>query len=263
MPEPGNPQGLNRYAYVNNNPVRYTDPSGRAICEDSDCTRVVHPVSGKLFRIRSPQIDWTSIPLVVRLIYNEMLTHAKGRTITQLQAWNTQCLTCEAPAYSEVQLANAMADGEARVLAGIVFAWKVRQGGEWDPKPLLMKELSKENEDPYWSQLWEGGAEYYYDVWGNIEYGYLGTAAGFSEDALLDGAGAEQIGSSIGYAIKYQSSEFLPRRVPGVKGLRAWDHPADQAGIRIGIDLWNTYNLTITPMDIIQAIKRTPSLTTR
>ena len=28
MPEPGNPQALNRYAYVYNNPLRYTDPSG-------------------------------------------------------------------------------------------------------------------------------------------------------------------------------------------------------------------------------------------
>ena len=28
VPEPGNPQALNRYAYVNNNPLRYTDPSG-------------------------------------------------------------------------------------------------------------------------------------------------------------------------------------------------------------------------------------------
>ena len=28
MPEPGNPQALNRYAYVTNNPVRYNDPSG-------------------------------------------------------------------------------------------------------------------------------------------------------------------------------------------------------------------------------------------
>ncbi len=28
MPEPGNPQSLNRYSYVNNNPVRYIDPSG-------------------------------------------------------------------------------------------------------------------------------------------------------------------------------------------------------------------------------------------
>ena len=98
---------------------------------------------------------------------------------------------------------------------------------------------------------------------GKHEYGYLGTAAAFSEDALLEGAGAEQIGSDIGYAARHRSLRFLPRRAPGVEGLRAWDDPADQVGIRIGIELWNTYNLTITPMDIIQAIKRTPGLTTR
>jgi len=28
VPEPGNPQGLNRFSYVNNNPTRYTDASG-------------------------------------------------------------------------------------------------------------------------------------------------------------------------------------------------------------------------------------------
>jgi uncharacterized protein CbrC (UPF0167 family) len=28
VPEPGNPQALNRYAYVYNNPLRYTDPMG-------------------------------------------------------------------------------------------------------------------------------------------------------------------------------------------------------------------------------------------
>ena len=28
VPNPGNPQSLNRYSYVLNNPVRYTDPTG-------------------------------------------------------------------------------------------------------------------------------------------------------------------------------------------------------------------------------------------
>ena len=31
VPGPGNPQSLNRFAYVNNNPLRYTDPSGHRL----------------------------------------------------------------------------------------------------------------------------------------------------------------------------------------------------------------------------------------
>ncbi len=31
VPEPGNPQSLNRYAYVTNNPLRYADPSGHCV----------------------------------------------------------------------------------------------------------------------------------------------------------------------------------------------------------------------------------------
>jgi len=32
VPDPADPQSLNRYAYVNNNPVRYVDPSGHIPC---------------------------------------------------------------------------------------------------------------------------------------------------------------------------------------------------------------------------------------
>ena len=34
VPNPGNPQSWDRYAYVNNNPIRYSDPSGRYYEED-------------------------------------------------------------------------------------------------------------------------------------------------------------------------------------------------------------------------------------
>ena len=33
VPEPGNPQALNRYSYVLNNPLRYNDPSGHRLSE--------------------------------------------------------------------------------------------------------------------------------------------------------------------------------------------------------------------------------------
>ena len=38
IPNPANSQTSNRYAYVNNNPVKYLDPSGHWVCEGDNCT---------------------------------------------------------------------------------------------------------------------------------------------------------------------------------------------------------------------------------
>ena len=44
MPEPGDPQDLNRYTYVRNNPVRYSDPSGYCIPDECPWVpKVSHP----------------------------------------------------------------------------------------------------------------------------------------------------------------------------------------------------------------------------
>jgi hypothetical protein len=94
----------------------------------------------------------------------------------------------------------------------------------------------------------QGRHEYFYDIWSNIHYGYVGMAAGFSENALLDGAGAEQIISDS--MRKIQELAYKPaneRRLPGpnrsadISGLRAWDDAPDRISIGIGIKLYRQY----------------------
>ncbi len=43
IPDVYNPQSLNRYSYVLNNPLKYTDPSGHGECEDADCQDPLNP----------------------------------------------------------------------------------------------------------------------------------------------------------------------------------------------------------------------------
>ncbi|UTO05414.1 polymorphic toxin type 44 domain-containing protein [Moraxella sp. FZLJ2107] len=50
--------------------------------------------------------------------------------------------------------------------------------------------------------------DYFYDVWSNIHYGYLGLSVGFSEKVLLSGSWVQQVGSDIKPAFK---EKRLPR----------------------------------------------------
>ncbi len=61
VPQAANPQALNRYAYVLNNPLRYTDPSGHSIpvYERGDNNVYYHPQTGMYSYDVSPQVRWT------------------------------------------------------------------------------------------------------------------------------------------------------------------------------------------------------------
>ena len=83
----------------------------------------------------------------------------------------------------------------SKLSALALFGWMVRQRGPWDPKPYI----EDHSIPPHSQQI--GQYWYYYDVWGNVMFGYLGVAAEFSESELLNGAGLEQIGSDIGYCL--------------------------------------------------------------
>jgi RHS repeat-associated protein len=254
VPEPGNPQSLNRYSYTYNNPVKYTDPSGRDVdcgLAESGCKRLVK----KKFTPPLP------IPPVITYIYNEMMTNVRGdvaRLITKLNAQCFACMWSDTPLWwpgVAKALSDAYAsDAAAKADATAIFGWMVRTNGDWDHKKQIRDMEQAAGRDPDYQQVGEWA--YRWDTWSNIHFGYIGAATGFPINSLLDGAGTEQ----------WWTDTILGRpttEAPGVSGERRFDEPWDQAAIQIGIDLWNTYGLAVKPEHLIHAIQNTPGLLKR
>lgn len=130
-----------------------------------------------------------------------------------------------------------------KVAALAIWTEKVSQNQEWDHKPKLY--------EMYDGVVWhkQGTHVYFYDIWSNIHYGYIGVAGGLSERVLLDGAGAEQIVSDLArkteeLATKPPSEWKLPGPHYTAKPwteLRSWDDVADRVSIKIGIKLHALY----------------------
>lgn len=108
----------------------------------------------------------------------------------------------------------------------------VAPGMPWDIK----------REFPRWVRDPADGVEYGSDLWGNLHYGYMGKAAGFTEIELLGGAVWQAIRDTDAY----------------------WDDPKDQAAIRLGFALWDEHRFPIPRGALLEALRRgKPRLNTR
>lgn len=121
--------------------------------------------------------------------------------------------------------------------AWAVWASKVGPRMDWDHKPKLRKLFI----GVYHKQ---GAYDYFYDIWSNIHYGYVGVIAGMSESELLDGAGAAQFLSDLATKAGELSKPEAQRVHPGPHTTaspwyspRSWDDVADRVSIQIGIKL--------------------------
>lgn len=124
------------------------------------------------------------------------------------------------------------------VVAMLIRAKNARTGSNWDHKPIIAKKfMSASNRSRYWHC--HDDQDWFYDVWSNIHYGYVGAAAKSSESELLDGAGLEQTGSN---ALHGRATP----RAPNVNGMRAWDDPADQEAIARGMYLQKVIPIDLT-----------------
>ncbi|UVJ42885.1 polymorphic toxin type 44 domain-containing protein [Pseudomonas sp. LS1212] len=124
-----------------------------------------------------------------------------------------------------------------------IWTKQVGQNMEWDHKPKL--------EAMYNGVVWhkQGKYVYFYDIWSNIHYGYVGIAGGLSESMLLDGAGAEQIASDTVRKLEELLKKPEEKRErPGPRPtaspwteLRSWDDVADRVSISIGVKLYKQH----------------------
>jgi len=236
VPQPGNPQSLNRYSYVGNNPLKYTDPSGRWYY-DPGCDCLVHTKEGYNEYpqyLNIPPATSRPIHSVVSYILEEMRTNSSSDSLptSQIQEYNR--LFGEHLSHRRVRKAI-----EARFNAYNAWADMVDTDRPWDHKSVIKREFG------YGQYV--GNETYTFDVWSNIHYGYVGRDCGFSEVELLAGAGYAQIkAGTSGWS--YWSSWF--------------DDPRDQAAIQVGINLYNKQGLSLTVELLLLELWQSKSVTT-
>lgn len=138
----------------------------------------------------------------------------------------------ELPWFAQIGTTSPQAIGAANVATAMgLWTERVGQGRDWDHKPKIHAKFGG-----YYHK--QGMYDYFYDIWSNIHYGYVGRAAGLSESALSDGAGVEQIASDSVRKVLDWKTRRGPHATEGVDGMKAYDDVADRVSIGIGIQLY-------------------------
>ncbi|MFF7438589.1 ricin-type beta-trefoil lectin domain protein [Streptomyces sp. NPDC008122] len=107
----------------------------------------------------------------------------------------------------------------------IEWGLKVRDGGPWDHKGKLKNMMSLSTSSDYFFTVPGGEDEAYYDIWSNVHYGFVGTAAGFDEKTLQDGAGG---------------------KIPGTGFLTGKTDNGDIASVHMGVEMYRKYGTGMT-----------------
>lgn len=153
--------------------------------------------------------DYLRFDTTLPYMYRELIVNAQSKDVESIK--------------------NALLNGKT-LLARTLWFSLVRSGAKWDHKPKLEKKLDLETPPDYYFPIRDDTEhEWYYDIWSNIHYGFVGRAAGFSAQTLQD---------------------YAASGLPGA----GKNDDGDVLSVQIGIDLWDEYQLTLTQDQLHDAI---------
>ncbi|TRX73447.1 polymorphic toxin type 44 domain-containing protein [Pseudomonas mangiferae] len=136
----------------------------------------------------------------------------------------------------------------AKTTAYGLWAERVGPNRPWDHKPILRAKMSAAGT---FNRGWHkyGAFNYYYDIWSNIHYGYVGRAAGFSTAELINGAGVAQMASDIfAKVIRGKLPDVQKHSENGNWPASADDIP-DHISIKLGCVIYDKYKSGGITMD--------------
>jgi Bacterial toxin 44 len=121
-------------------------------------------------------LNYANGDTTLQYMYEEMKNNASSDYVKNIKGWNDQSWNIGA---------KAIADG--------LWINKVNKGREWDHKPKLESLLNLQGTNYAYPVWGKSDREFYYDIWSNIHYGYVGKAAGYSDSYLQIFASANDL----------------------------------------------------------------------
>jgi hypothetical protein len=169
---------------------------------------------------------------------NRNITHPSVLKMKKLLSFDAAAENAEfqkLPLYARLAPPNFQAIALANTVTAMgLWAERVGQNRPWDHKVTIGQKFG----GPWQKQ---GQVDYFYDIWSNIHYGYVGRYGGLSEEVLLDGAGLEQVASDSLRKIQKWNERQGPHRTADIEGMRAWDDIGDRVSISIGVKLYKQH----------------------
>lgn len=207
----------------------------------------------------------TAVPLA-EYIVREMKTNPfsiRGRQIYDANYYDTTAYYQErenAPWYTKLSGQKTYIEKKAvqKLWAYTLFADIIGPNRPWDHKPHFIATLKAKG---IFNSGWQkyGEFDYYFDIWSNIHYGYVGVALGFSTAELINSAGLAQ-------ALLDSYNALADMRWPTMQ-----DHPAngswpasaddvpDHISIKLGCDLYTQAQPhQLTAAMLLQTIEAVP-----